>query len=348
MKFPFFLFLLLLCSCSTIYNGKDVCGADEFVRDSYKIKEGKYSILEMEGSFNEELSSALLDEYKDTIYEDDVLQIALFHPKREDIVSAVQRISSTVGFRVSEGKVYLPDLPPVEVLGLSLKQAGDAICKTYSKEIEEMQVFVSYKDRIVKRVELAGMVALPSVPVDGKMRLFDVLSIAKVPTSANLFKSYVLRDGKFLPVDLHKLLKGGDMSQNIVMRGGDKIYIAEPSAATLMVMGEVRDEKVIDLPSGSISLREALAIAHGIPYTGDKSYIQVIRGNIACPKIYLLSWEHVIQLPNSSLLLMPGDIVYVASKPITEWNRFISQLLPSFTGLEVAGRGISGVGVVVP
>jgi polysaccharide biosynthesis/export protein len=138
------------------------------------------------------------------------------------------------------------------------------------------------------------------------------------------------------------------MSQNIVMKGGDKIYIAEPSAATLMIMGEVREEKVIDLTSGSISLREALALAHGIPFTGDKSYIQVIRGNIAHPKIYLLNWEHVLHLPNSSLLLMPGDIVYVASKPITEWNRFISQLLPSFTGLEVAGRGVSGVGVLVP
>jgi polysaccharide export outer membrane protein len=45
---------------------------------------------------------------------------------------------------------------------------------------------------------------------------------------------------------------------------------------------------------------------------------------------------------------MPGDIVYVASKPITEWNRFISQLLPSFTGLEIAGRGIGGIGVFIP
>ena len=93
---------------------------------------------------------------------------------------------------------------------------------------------------------------------------------------------------------------------------------------------------------------EALAEARGIPYTGDKSCIFVIRGSIQKPKIYQLNWEHVLHLPNDSLLLMPGDIVYVASKPITEWNRFISQLLPSFSGLEIATRGAGSVGVLVP
>jgi polysaccharide export outer membrane protein len=107
-------------------------------------------------------------------------------------------------------------------------------------------------------------------------------------------------------------------------------------------------EGSLAIPSGSVSLRQALAQAGGIPYTGDKSYIQIIRGSIAQPKIYTLSWEHVIHLPNDSLLLMPGDIVYVAAKPITEWNRFISQLLPSFSGIEVVGNGAGRLGVLVP
>lgn len=133
------------------------------------------------------------------------------------------------------------------------------------------------------------------------------------------------------------------MSQNIVMRGGDKIYIADAAASTLMVMGEVRQEKVIDVPSGSLSLREALALAGGIPYTGDKGCIQVIRGNILRPKIYTLNWKHVMRLPTTSLLLMPGDIVYVAATPITEWNRFITQIFPTLTGIELFRKGVSGV-----
>jgi polysaccharide biosynthesis/export protein len=328
--------------------GKDLFGADEFVMDSYRIREGKFSILEMEGKTFEEFDEALLAEYKDKIHEDDILEIALYHPKRQDLVSAVAEIGKSVGYRVVNGQISLPDLPPVMVEGLTLEEARQKIQKSYERQILDVEIFLTYRDRIARKVELAGLVATPSVPVDGKIRLFDVLSKARVPPEANLFKSYVVRDKTMLSVDLYKLLKEGDMSQNVVMQGGDKIYIAEPSAATVMVMGEVGVERVVNVLHGFIPLREALAEAHGIPYTGDKSYIQVIRGNIVRPKIYTLSWEHVIHLSNDSLLLMPGDIVYVAAKPITEWNRFISQLLPSFTTIDVLSKSCGNWGFTIP
>lgn len=330
--------MLLLCSCGGPYFGKHQFGADEFVMDSYKIREGKWSILEMEGWCAEELDPCLLDEYEDQVGDDDVLRIVLYNPKRPDIAEAVDRIGGKVGFRVVQGAIALPDLPPIPVAGLTLEEARKKIEKEYQERIYDTEVFVAYQDRMIKRVELAGLVATAAVPVDGKLRLFELLSKARIPTEANLFKSYLIRENQIVPVDMNKLMKEGDMSQNIVMRGGDKLYIAEPSAASLMVMGEVNRERVIPLPSGSIPLRQALAEAGGIPYTGDRSYIQIIRGNIANPKIYTVSWEHVIHLPNDSLLLMPGDIVYVAAKPITEWNRFISQLLPSFTGFDVISK----------
>lgn len=341
-------FALFLSCCSSPYMGKDLFGADEFVLDSYKIREGKFSILEMEGQTVEELDESLLEEYQDQIKDDDVLQIAIYHPKREDVALAVQAIGGLVGYRVTHGEVFLPGLPPVHVAGLTLEEARQKIQDHYQNHIEEIEVFLTYRDRIAGKVELMGLVSTPSIPVDGKIRLFDILSKARVPPDANLFKSYVIREGKMLPVDIRKLIKEGDMSQNIVMRAGDKVYIAETGASSMMVMGEVMRERVISLPAGFTSLRQALAEAGGIPYTGDKSYIQVIRGSIAKPKIYTLSWEHVIHLPNDSLLLMPGDIVYVAAKPITEWNRFISQLLPSFSGFDVMFKSASSWGIVVP
>jgi polysaccharide export outer membrane protein len=159
---------------------------------------------------------------------------------------------------------------------------------------------------------------------------------AHVPNNANFFKSYVVRDDVQLPIDLYKLMNGGDMCQNIVMRGGDKIFIASPSDSTVMVMGEVGMPKTVNLPYGFMSLKEAIVSAGGIPFTGNRDCIQVIRGNLLDPKIYVLSWEHIIHLPNDSLLLMPGDTIYVTEKPITQWNRFIDQLLPSCLGLQSA------------
>ena len=342
------LFLLAAACSNPPYRGSDVLGADEFVMDSYKIREGKLAILQMEGLEMPQLSEELLKPYQDIVHEGDVLQIALFHPTRNDIVSSVQQISAAIGFRVTGGSVLLPDLGRIFVEGLTLEEARQEIQAKYAEQIRDVEIFLTYKDRIERKVELAGLVQVPAVPVDGRLRLFEVLAMAKVPTNANLFKSYVVREEKLLPVDLYKLLKEGDMSQNIVMRGGDKVYIADPSASTLMVLGEVGKEMLVDVPNGFMTLRHALAAAGGIAETGDRSYIQVIRGGILHPKIYTLNWKHVVRLPSDSMLLIPGDIVYVAATPISEWNRFVNQVLPTLIGIDLASKGLKGVGVNVP
>lgn len=324
-----FLALLLLSSCCDRLCDYDVYGADEFVIDSYKIRQGKMSILEMEGVDLGELCCETMDEYQDVICEDDILTIGVYHPTRQDLMEAIQQINENVGFRVRSGRINLPDVAAVEVVGLTLAEAQDRIESEFRNQIRDVEVFIDYKDRLSRKVDLAGLVAVPYIPVDGKMRLYEVLAAAKIPPGANLFMSYVVRDGCQLPVDMHALLNEGDMCQNIVMCGGDKIFIAEAKDSRVMVMGEVGIPRPVNLPYGYISLREALVEAGGIPFTGNRNCIQVIRGNLLCPKIYNLAWCHITHLPNDSLLLMPGDTVYVSEKPITQWNRFISQLLPT-------------------
>lgn len=330
------LLLLLLGSCCRPCHQYDVFGADEFVIDSYKIRQGKLAILDMEGVCIGDLSCDAMYEYQDVIAEDDILNIVIYHPKRRDVMEAIQFVNEGIGFRVSRGKVDLPDIPPIEVAGLTLEEARQTIQAFYREHIQDIEVFINYKDRLSRKVELTGAVSTPIIPVDGKIRLYEILALARVPNNANFFKSYVVRCGEQLPIDLYKLMNEGDMCQNIVMRGGDRIFIANPSDTNVMVMGEVGCPRAVNLPYGFMSIREALVTAGGIPYTGNRDCIQVIRGNLQNPKIYALSWNHIIHLPNDSLLLMPGDTVYVSEKPITQWNRFIDQLLPSCLGLQTA------------
>lgn len=331
MRWLFSLGFLFLCSgCCAPYSDYDVMGADEFVCDSYKIRQGKFAILDLEGIEVEDLCEDAMMEYKDVIAEDDILNIALYHPTRKDLMDSILFINTSVGgFRVVKGFVDLPDIPPVYVSGLTLDEARKRLQEEFQQQVKDVEIFVTYKDRLKRKVELTGLVGTSSIPVDGKIRLYEVIAHAHIPPDANLFLSYVVRDGRPMAVDLYKLVNEGDMSQNIVMRGGDKIFIANKADSSVMVMGEVNVPRPVHLPYGFMSLREALVNAGGIPFEGNKNCIQVIRGNMQCPKIYILSWQHIIHLPNDSLLLMPGDTVYVSAKPITEWNRFISQLLPS-------------------
>lgn len=337
------LFGLAGCSSNRPPCDYDVYGPDEFVIDSYQIRQGKEAILELQGICLETLPPEAMEEYKDVIAEDDILNIVAYHPSRRDLMDAFQFINNAVGgFRVNEGKVDLPDIPPVKVVGLTLDQAKEKLQARLSQEVKDLELFITYRDRLTRKVEITGLTAVSTIPVDGKIRLYEVIARAHIPPNANLFMSYVLRDGQPLNVDLHQLINQGELSQNIVMRGGDKIYIANPNDCTVMLMGEVGHPKALQLPYGFMSLREAIVMAGGIPFTGDKSCIQVIRGNLQCPKIYVLSWNHIVHLPNDSLLLMPGDTIYVSAKPITEWNRFIDQLLPSFGGIQ-AIYGIYGI-----
>lgn len=345
MKKPLFslIFLFFLYGC-TPPCGYKYCmeGAQEFVLDSYQIAQGKFSILALEGACIGGMPESFLWEYEDRIDEDDVLNIALFHPVRKDLSDAVSCVNETVGYRVVNGHIFLPILGAVGVGGLTLNEARAKIQAFYDEQIAHVDVFIEYRERLHSKVELTGAVTVPEIPVNGRIRLYEVLSLAGVPPNANFFKSYVVRDCTLLPVDLYKLMVEGDMCQNIVMRPKDKIFIADPMAATVLVMGEVGLNQVIPVPHGSISLKEAIAAAGGIPFTGDKRCIQVIRGNIINPKIYRLSWNHITYLPNNSLLLMPGDTVYISEKPITKWNRFIEQLLPSslLIDLGIKTRGV--------
>jgi polysaccharide export outer membrane protein len=337
-------FLILFVSSCTTPRSYDYCvqGAQEFVLDSYQISQGKASILGMEGVAVGCVPPELLLEYEDRIDEDDLLTIALFHPTRKDLADAVGCIGSSVGYRVINGEIFLPLLEGVGVIGLTLNEAREKIQLFYNTEISDVDIFIDYAQRFHSKVELAGAVATAEIPINGRMRLYEVLSLAGVPPNANMFKSYLVRGGVVLPIDFYKLIHEGDMSQNVVMYPKDKIFIADPLSSTVLVLGEVGLAQAIPIPHGFISLREAIAAAGGIPFTGDKRCIQVIRGDIMHPKIYRLSWNHITYLPNDSLLLMPGDTVYISERPITKWNRFIEQLLPSslLIDLGVKSRGV--------
>ena len=75
--------------------------------------------------------------------------------------------------------------------------------------------------------------------------------------------------------------------------------------------------------------------------SADPFSIFVIRSAFSIPKIYQLTLEQVLQLPRKSMLLLPGDIVYVSSSAISDWNRWLLQVMPSITGLETWGKAMN-------
>jgi polysaccharide export outer membrane protein len=244
-----------------------------------------------------------------------------------------QYINESSGFEVCNHTLSLPEIPAIDVNGLTLSQTKSVIESTYHEQLPDAQVFVNFKKRKARYAQVIGA-RIPFIEVDGTTRLSEVIAKAGLCQNTNLYDSYIVRGGCQLPIDLNKLIAEGNNSQNIVVRGGDKIFFAQAGDAMVMIMGEVHHPLVYPIPHGSVCLRDALAHAAGIPFTGNDCAIYVIRGNLKRPKIYHLTWKEVNSVPNNSLLLMDGDVVYIGEKKITDWNRFISQLQPSILGLQ--------------
>lgn len=339
MRFVPIALLLFITGCVPPVYEKTTFVIDDFIADSCEISQGKFAILELEGQDCDcgNASEGIHDCHNDVIIDGDVLAVSLYHPKRPDRMAALRSISEQTGFQVRDGKICLPHISSLDVGGLTLHEAKEKLQTAYCEELPQSQIFVNFKLRRERQVQIIGA-ANPMVPVDGRTRLFEVLAKAGIAPYANLFKSYVMRDGQQLPVDLYKLVHEGDECQNIFMQGGDQIFIARASDAMVMVTGEIPRPMSIPIPYGFISLREALALAGDIPYAGDKCHIYVIRGNFVKPKVYELAWRQFAHLPNQSLLLMDGDVVYITEKPITQWNRFIEQLQPSIFSVQTGSN----------
>lgn len=330
-----FLSILFLTSCTTPICQNVTYDLEEFMIDSYQVSQGKLAILQLE---SQEQCISSLDNcflFEEKIVDGDVLTIAVYCPQRQDRVAALQTLNEQMGFQVCNGKIYLPHLTSaeIEIEGLTLKEAQEKIQTFYLEQLPQARIFINFKKRHERQVQIIGG-GNSMVNLEGATRLSEVLAKADIPMNANLFKSYIMRDDQQLPIDLYKLIHQGDENQNIIMQGGDQIFIAAANDAMIMVTGEVPLPQTIPAPYGFISLREALALVGGVPYTANKACIQIVRGDFIRPKIYSLQWKDIVNLPQESLLLIPGDVVVVSEKPITQWNRFISQLYPNVAGVQ--------------
>lgn len=325
--FPCFLFpiLFLFCfsSCVPPAYQNTTYGIEELILDSEALVQ--LPLLKEESSSP---SFTSLKKDKERIGEGDALTFLLFCPKNLSLSQTVNSLQQGKSYTVSGGKIHLPMIASIQVENLTLKEAQQKIQTAYSKEIAGAQVYLDFKKRKEKKVQIIGG-SVPFVHIHHQTLLSTVVALAQPSCNVNLTKSYVARKGEILPIDLNVLLQEGEETQNIFMEDGDQIFFAPLYAAHLIVTGEILTPTIIPLPHGFLSLKEALAKAHGILFTGNSGEITIIRGGIERPKIYSFSWKEVLQQPNKALLLTAGDIVYIPQTRIHQWNLFISQLLPS-------------------
>lgn len=148
-----------------------------------------------------------------------------------------------------------------------------------------VEAYVSQRVFIVGEVRTAG-----SYPMRGETTLIEALALAGSTTAEAAREVLIVRsnndatrgrpvlpseakDAEVLHVDLTALQKG-DLSNNVVLRNGDTIFI--PRAEGVFVFGQVRSPGQYVVRAGT-TVMQALSLAGGVTDRGALNRVQIVR-----------------------------------------------------------------------
>lgn len=254
----------------------------------------------------------------------DVLEIAIFEEKETYLKDA------TVA---PDGKLYYVFFEGIDAAGRTIPEVRhdlEVVAKKYfNTPVVTIQPVVAWSQSyiIFGRVRKPGIfylshpLTLREVIADSegflpedfeqKDRNSDVIG------TADLTKSFIVRDGAKLDVNFVDLILKPDGRQNIFVRPGDYIYIAPLDIREVYVLGGVVVPSRLQYTTG-MTLMRALASVGGwtahTPYSADITGVIVIRGCLDDPLAVEVDLNDILRGECLDIMLMPGDIIYVKNK----------------------------------
>ena len=270
------------------------------------------------------------------------------------------RALTTVG---PDGKLYYYLLPGVDVWGLTLDQAKERIEIGLQEFLTDPKVAIQLRSIDSTRVWILGRVANAGIyPMAAPMTLLEAISTAggtltssesgTTEDLADLPNSFVVRNGERLPVSFDRLLRQGDMSQNIYLQPDDFIYFPSSVSRDIYVLGAVRTPKAVARQHNT--LVGAIADAGGPIKNAYLSQVAIVRGSLDNPKIAVLDYNDIITGRASNVLLEPRDIVYVPFSPYRFVTKYLDLILLTFVravaineGARAAEPGAAPAGVSI-
>ncbi len=134
---------------------------------------------------------------------------------------------------------------------------------------------------------------------------------------ADLPRSFLVRNGKRMPVDFPKLFYQGDLTQNVLLEPEDYIYFPSGYANEVYVLGEVKSPGFQGLTSNA-SVLSAITLAGSFTSKAFRQRVLVVRGSLNNPQTFIVNAAAVLEGKAPDFILQPRDIIYVASRP---WQR---------------------------
>jgi protein involved in polysaccharide export with SLBB domain len=278
-----------------------------------------------------------------------------------------------------DGRMYFYLLPGLDVWGLTLAQARERVERELLNFIRDNpKAMLTLREVQSQRIWMLGRLNSPGVyPMTAPMTLLEAVSRAGGPANigagaslgggsvtvnlsaateeaADLRRSFVMRQGRLLPLDFHRLIKEGDLTQNIYLQPDDFVYLPSAVSRNVYVLGAVAQPKAVPFVD-QVTLISAVAGAGGTIKDAYLSHVAVVRGSLTQPQIAILDYRDIVRGKAPDVLLHPQDIVYVPFSPYRTLTRYADLILETFVrtvganeGARAAVPGSAPVGVNVP
>jgi polysaccharide export outer membrane protein len=281
----------------------------------------------------------------------------------EFIGDMTSKTAVTVG---PDGKIYFHFLPGLDVWGLTIPETRTLIERELGKFIRDQAeippVSVTLRAVESKRVWLLGRFQTPGVyPMPTAMTVLDAVALAGGPVTlganqasnfsytsedmADLRRAFIIRQGKLLPVNFHKLIKEGDLSQNIYLQPDDFIYMPPATAREVYVLGAVAQPRAVPY-NDEVTLVSAIASALGTIQDAYVHHVAIVRGSLSNPHIAIVDYRDMVTGKTQNVPLQPGDIVYVPFTPYRYLTKYLNMILDTFVSSVAINEGArAAVGV---
>ncbi|MBR1608608.1 MAG: polysaccharide biosynthesis/export family protein, partial [Kiritimatiellae bacterium] len=303
---------LLLCGCvSNAWNKRAYDELEELGTETSVVEEVRRD-AEAERARREAL--AALDSTFPGVYRispGDKIEIRVYGEREMDITTRIG----------PDGSIGMMFVGQTTVSGLTIAEARDEIESKLSEYIKHPVVGLAVLDVASETVTVGGSAARPGLyQVSQNTRLADVYAMAGgsaarlfngiVVDVADLENSIFVRDGKRVPVDFRGAIERGDPVENIRVRKGDYIFIAQRMESSVTICGDVRNPHK-RLYEAGMGILEALATA-GWTRDDHWRYVIVIRDGLSGePKMYKVDVDGILAGSRRNVRLRPNDIVFV-------------------------------------
>lgn len=285
--------------------------------------------------------------YRYRVGSGDVLNVMVWHhpdlntPAPSGTLTESKQVSN--GVWVDEaGYLAYPLAGKIYARGKTLPELQNIITGRLKRYIKNPQVSLTVTEFRSQRVSVSGAVGKPGqFPITNvPLTLVDVIDQAGgAAENADTNNIRWTKDGVERTISLQDIRQHGDLSQNLLLSGGDIVYVPTTDNSKVHVMGEVGKQASLRMGNYGLTLTQALGDAGGInQVTANASGVFVIRNvpeDRAKPiHVYQLNLKDASAYALANRFkLRADDVVYVTAAPVSRWNRVVSQVTNSISNI---------------